>query len=614
MASVAEARKAPNVPLLPRVQGIRSHFSDLILRGDRFVDRLDGAFIDGTLIRKIGGASEVKIEVQDKGAKLLNSPLLEEKHVVSLDGLAFAYVAFERAGLEQPLSLTYEAQLANRLRQLSGPHKAFRDEMTRAEFARARVFDLKPPRPRFVCPELHKIQPVKSIREGRQAAEDAKQRRGKGIGSVELKVKGNRADSTQVALGDRALRVAEAENAESRVMIALMEALIIESEIGRSSGNYLQLVGSTARAKGIDPNSLEQSVRGFLLGYYPGQEGAIEYFHKHPNAKAYEIAQAVQASGAGAGSNGAGNYGTVADEAAEWVSAYGGGAEVTEMLRFPWEEKENENHWKFLTDLAKPVNWRFFESAGWIYFIAEPTLFKSHTRLSISDSTPGVLDTQVKGDEGKPREQVTVEAMARMWSAPPGSVVSLTRHGPADGLYLVERIESPLAKRDALCTITLKRPTKPKKEPAPPTRSRSLSTGGSLAPDNAPVAIEKMIAEIEATTGTFHYKWGGGHESVDALHKRLKGWDCSGYVSHILWVGGLLDSPETSGTLAGMFEAGVGDFLTIYANDTHVFAKILTSSGWRYFQSGGGDNSTGWVSSGKQDSTAGYSARHPAGL
>jgi hypothetical protein len=612
--AVSDAVVAHNVPLLPRVQGIRSSIDDITLRGDRLIDRVGEGLMDGTLTRKMSGASELRLEILDKGAKLLNSQLLEDGYNLRLDGLGFTYVGYERPSIQEALSLTHEAQVVNRLRQLHGPHKAFRDEMTRAQFLRARVMELKPPRPRFVCPELNKIQPIKSSRDGRKAAEDAKQNRGKGIGEVELTVKGEKAGSSQIAAGDRALRVAEGEGADTRVMLALMLALIVESEIGKLTSNWLEIEPQSVSGFKGDPNSLEQAVRGFLLGYNSQVEGAIEYFKKHPDAKAYEITQAVQRSGAGAASGGAGNYGPWADEAAEWVSAYGGGAEITETLRYPFEEKEDENHWKCGARLAGQVNWRWFESAGWVYLIAEPTLFKSHTRLLISDSTPGVLDTSIKGDEGKSHEEVTVEAMAKMWSAPPGSCVQLRRHGPANGAYLVDRIESPLAKRESVCQITLKRPSKPRKEPPPPTRTRSLSSGGSLAPEDAPPAIEKMIAEIDATDGTFHYVWGGGHGSAAELAQRLKGYDCSGYISHILWAGGLLDSPETSGTLAGMYEAGEGDFLTIYANSKHVFAKILTSDGWRYFQSGGGDNSTGWVPTGKQDSLAGYSARHPKGL
>lgn len=499
---VSKAQPAVNVPLLPRVQGIRSSIFDLTLRGEKLVDRVGGALMDGTLVRKMNGASELKLEIHDEGAKLLNSPLLEDGYNLQLDGLGFTFVAYERDSQSSPLVLTHEAQVVNRLRRLHGPHKAFRDEMTRAEFARARVMELKPPRPRFVCPELHKVQKIRSPREGRKAAEEAKQTRGKGIGDVSLTVKGEKANSAQIAAGDRALRVAEAEGADTRVMIALMLGLIVESLIGKVASNWLEIEPAGVSGFGGDPTNLEASVRGFLLGYNSSSEGAIEYFRKHPEAKAYEITQAVQRSGAGQASNGAANYGPWTDEAAEWVSGYGGGADVTETLRYPFEEKEDENHWKCITRLGSQVNWRVFESAGWVYFIAEPTLFKSHTRLRISDSTPGVLDTSIKGDEGKSHEEVTVEAMAKMWSAPPGSCVQLRRHGPANGAYLVDRIESPLAKRESIVQITLKRPSKPKKEPAPPTRTRSVGGSGATTTQLSGVNITDTSLGSPAWGGT----------------------------------------------------------------------------------------------------------------
>jgi len=490
--------KPRNTPLLPRVQGIRSSIYDLTLRGDKLIDRVGGALMDGTLTRKMNGASELKLEIHDEGAKVLNSPLLEDGYNLRLDGLGFNFVAYERDSLSSPLVLTHEAEVVNRLRKLHGPHKAFRDEMTRAEFARARVMELKSPRPRFVCPELHRVQKVKSAREGRKAAEEAKQTRGKGIGDVELTVKGVKATSAQIAIGDRALRVAESEGADTRVMISLILALIVESGFGDYASNYLGLESFIP----ISPTNLEASVRGYLLGYDSSKEGAIEYFKKHPGAKAYEITQATQASGAGAASNGAANYGPWTDEAAEWVSGYGGGADVTETLRYPFEEKEDENHWKCITRLGSQVNWRVFESAGWVYFIAEPTLFKSHTRLRISDSTPGVLDTSIKGDEGKSHEEVTVEALAKTWSAPPGSCVQLRRHGPANGAYLVDRIESPLAKRESIVQITLKRPSKPKKEPAPPTRTRSVGGSGASTTELSGVNITDSSLGSPAWGGT----------------------------------------------------------------------------------------------------------------
>lgn len=483
MPRVGPGRPASAAPgLLPRVQGIGSSIDDIRLRGEKLIDQVGDALLDGTLVRTMGGASTLDIDIQDTGRKVLNSSLLEDPfYDLTLDGLGFRYVTYESPGLDDVLTLNHEALVVARLRELFGPHKAFRDEVTRAEFLRQRVMELPPKqRPRFVSPELHKEQPIRNERESRQAADDAKQRRAKGIGEASLTVKGEKATSAQVAAGDRALRVAEGEGAETRVMIAMMESLIVESLIGKVASNWMQIEPKSVSGFSGNPNSLEESVRGFLLGYNAGHEGAIEYFRKHPGAKAHEIAQAVQRSGAGLPSNGAANYGPWADEAAEWVSAYGGGTDstITETLRYPFEQKEDEDVWALGRKLAQPVNWRWFESAGWVYFLAELNLFKSAVRMRISDSTPGVLNLSVKGGRGKKQETATMEIMASSMAAPPGSVVQLRSCGPANGAWLVNRIESPLAVRESVCQVELKRPTKAKAEPAPPTRTRTINAGG----------------------------------------------------------------------------------------------------------------------------------------
>lgn len=612
--------KHRNVPLLPRLQGITSSIDDLKLMGSKFVDQVGGAFVDGTLVRKMAGASELKLEIEDPRKVLLKSQLLAADapaYRLELDGLGWRYVAYEKGGELEPLILTHEAEVVWRLRQFHGPHKAFRDQMTRAEFCKLRVDELKPPVPRFVCPELHVVQPVKSLRDARKQKQESKEERGHGIGDgVHLETKeGEKADQAQIQLGDMALRIGENLQAPIDVLVALIAALIDETVMGKlARGNVLQAEGEPA---GAPIGDAVQEITGFLTGAHwtiPG--GAIGYANHHPTAGPAEIATNVQGNAAGAGP-----YEQVVPAARKWVAAFGGsGGSLTELQpqRYPFEEKAKEDHWKCITRLGGQVNWRVFESAGWVYFIAEPTLLDSHQRMVIGDSTPGVLDTTIKGDQGKEKDEVTIEAMTNAWAAPPGSAVVLEDHGPADGTYLVEQIESPLRKRIVPAQITLKRPTKPKKEPAPPTKSRSVSFGSGAkdesAPADAPPAIGKMIAEVDATDNTFHYQWGGGHESVDALHKRLKGYDCSGYVSHVLWAGGLLDEPLSSIPLESFGEAGEGEFCTIYANSEHAFGKLLTADGWRYFQSGGNDNSTGWVPKGNEDSLAGFTARHPKGM
>lgn len=502
--------KPKNVPLLPHIQGIRSSLDDIVLRGAKFTDQIGDVLLNGTLVRKISGASELKLEIEDKDAKLLNSKLLESDYHLMLDGLGFSYVSYERSGILQPLVLNHEAQIVHRLRKLHGPHKAFRDEVTRAEFAKARVMELKEPRPRFICPELHKAQPIKTEREARQRTQESKEERGPGISTeANLTIEGQPASTSQKELGHMAMQIAEGVNAPFRVCVALIAALMDESSMGRAApGNVLEALGPG----GAPVGSAAEEITGFLTGKnwtIPG--GAIGYFKAHPQAKAYEIAQEVQRSGAGESSKGAANYGRFTAEAVKWVEAYGGAEGSTGQLqpqRFPFEEKEKEDHWKCITGLAAAVNWRCFESAGWIYFIAEPTLLESHRRMTISDSTPGILDTSIKGHSGKSHDEITVEAMVKEWAAPPGSAVMLKRHGPADGIYLVDRIQSPLALRESVATIQLKRPTKPKKEPAPQTKTKSVTFGGGKAGTTQKIEEAFNVEGVEAwENGIIVAKW-----------------------------------------------------------------------------------------------------------
>jgi hypothetical protein len=476
---LADAVRAPG---RPGIQGIASDLSDILLRGESWKAQLGDALLDAILTRTISGASTLKLEVNDPRRRLLNHPLLEAKYDLELDGLKFRYKGVEQTGRLAPLVLTHEALVVALLRELTGPHKAYRDKVTRAQFAKALVREVKHPVIPFICPELDVIQPIETEKQARDAVAEADTKRGKGIGkATHLQVKEGDADPSQVEAGERALKTAESHGANDRVMAAVMVALIVESEIGKTSSNWLQQIGSTAASAGGSPTNLEASVVAFLNGYGYGSGGAIAYERAHPGAKVYEIAQAVQASGAGLASNGAANYGPWVNQAWEWVETYGGGAgsvSTLETLRYAFEEKKNEDNWRCDTRLAKEVNWRCFESAGAIYFIDELDLLRSRLRMVIGDSTPGVEDTAPKFDEGKPVTEFRVQVRARSWAAPPGSVAQVKQHGPCNGLWIVSKIESRLRKKNSVCDVTLKRPTKPLPEPAPETKTRSIGFGG----------------------------------------------------------------------------------------------------------------------------------------
>jgi peptidoglycan hydrolase CwlO-like protein len=131
----------------------------------------------------------------------------------------------------------------------------------------------------------------------------------------------------------------------------------------------------------------------------------------------------------------------------------------------------------------------------------------------------------------------------------------------------------------------------------------AIDTSGMVqAPAGAPAAVARMIAAGNAIS-TLPYIWGGGHASFQAI-----GYDCSGSTSYVLAAGGLLSAPEVSGDFMSYGDAGPGQWVTIYANPTHVWMEI---AGWRFDTVALAEGGTRWSQGGGE--FAGFVVRHPVG-
>jgi cell wall-associated NlpC family hydrolase len=134
-------------------------------------------------------------------------------------------------------------------------------------------------------------------------------------------------------------------------------------------------------------------------------------------------------------------------------------------------------------------------------------------------------------------------------------------------------------------------------------RARVLRDGTAVAPEDAPEVVKRVILAANAIA-KFPYKWGGGHGAW-----RDNGYDCSGSVSFALAGAGLLNRPLTSGLFMRYGAEGPGKWITIYANQGHVFMFV---AGLRFDTSGQGRSGTRW-----QDATravSGFAVRHIPGL
>lgn len=128
--------------------------------------------------------------------------------------------------------------------------------------------------------------------------------------------------------------------------------------------------------------------------------------------------------------------------------------------------------------------------------------------------------------------------------------------------------------------------------------------GTASPPKGAPEAVRRIISAGNAIA-KFPYVYGGGHGSfIDTAY------DCSGSVSYALAAAGLVTRPMVSGEFARTGEAGPGKWVTIYANDGHMFMVV---GGLRYDTSGrGGPLGSRWQTTAR--STKGLEVRHPPGL
>jgi hypothetical protein len=117
-------------------------------------------------------------------------------------------------------------------------------------------------------------------------------------------------------------------------------------------------------------------------------------------------------------------------------------------------------------------------------------------------------------------------------------------------------------------TTTTPTTTTPTTTSGPPQKARLTKQGVAIPPPNAPPAV---VAAINAGNAIrmMPYRWGGGHRSfVDT------GYDCSGAVSYVLNAAGLLPAPLPSGPLMSWGVPGKGAWITVFANQSHTYAKI----------------------------------------
>jgi hypothetical protein len=138
----------------------------------------------------------------------------------------------------------------------------------------------------------------------------------------------------------------------------------------------------------------------------------------------------------------------------------------------------------------------------------------------------------------------------------------------------------------------------------PTAKAKLLDNGMLIPPKSAPARVKQVIAAANKIRSK-PYIFGGGH-----ARWWDRGYDCSGSVSFALHGGHFLESPLPSGPMEKWGLAGIGRWITVYANGGHAYAVI---AGFRWDTSGDGNGETGPRWHADLRDNVGYVARHPAG-
>lgn len=116
------------------------------------------AITGGTLERTMSGASTLTLNVHDPHRRLVNAKALTHATDIQVAGDWYRLVKITKQG--DGLTLVFEDRDVAFLRAHTRPRKVSRNKMTRAQFVRSLVKEVKAHKIKFFCPELNVKQPI----------------------------------------------------------------------------------------------------------------------------------------------------------------------------------------------------------------------------------------------------------------------------------------------------------------------------------------------------------------------------------------------------------------------------------------------------------------------
>jgi hypothetical protein len=499
--------------------------------------RVADALRDVRVERTITGASTVTLDLLDPDGDLLDSDLFQHAVEVRIvldeerqrlaagqvgvtveddDPLRFTLEALSPS--ERVLSLTFVDREVALLKQHNKPRKASRKHVTRAEFVRMLVREVKDERIGFWSPELHKRQPVQHERDTKPTSrEEAQHKRGLSK-SDRIKVQKHPASAAQIRVLETALEAVS-------TLKGVTKPILVMTVMCTTQETAAQNLGPRVVQGPNGPQTITGAFQQTIGGGWPASRDVardaigfakklMQVYQRYTGTgKSYgELIDLVQVAGTPKA------FEQWRDEATitvnEWSGGTGfastsGGTKYVKRAEFRrGEQGQRENSWEAMQRLAQEVAWRCFVDRGVVFFVSDNYLRQGRVRMRIKrgDLPEGVEACRV-GDHDAARHRGTAEltALVGKWLPPLGGMVELEGYGLASGRYLIEGTSGSLL--SPTWTVSLTRPVSALKEPAAErvaVGGTSGGGGGSLGSGVASTSgqLGRFLQWAKSTLGT----------------------------------------------------------------------------------------------------------------
>lgn len=435
------------------------------------------------------GATSLVIDVYDEANALFRSGVLTRTGSdglprlaaadIQVSGVWYRLAKLERSDDAITTTITFRDRVLPLLQIHTKPKRASRKRVTRAQFYRSLVLEVRAYEIGWFSPDEDVEQPISKIAATeRETSNQRDDRRAPGFADdANIKVKGQAAKPAQQRVLANVIRGCEAEDATRRMTIGAVAVVTQESLAGElpvsSSGQHLGPFHQDASyGPPADRRDAYRAARAFCRRW-------IQRNGRQADGDLGVLADNVQVSGNPRG------FSQWEAEATRTVDAWDGGAETAaaspgrrvKSYRFTrGQPGQRETTHAAIRRGADEVRWRYFIDSNRVHFCSDETLARARALLTLTARDDGVQNLRYGMDIGQPVREVDFTALGREQDIQPGMVIPVRGEGIADRRYLLWNGSIDLITGDVTGTIRL--PQRQLPEPAPETADVTVNDSG----------------------------------------------------------------------------------------------------------------------------------------